>query len=150
MDSLSYSLNSLMGIFKEAASDMKLDDHDTMMIADKVTPLLEKIDKVLEQNEKIAKGIVAIADMISEQQAHIPQPEKRIQSQPRYAPSPPPSYSPPPRPSPMPQQAPMSSYGPQAPHPPSFTDADVHSNPLPTMPSMPQDEKKKKGFSLKF
>jgi hypothetical protein len=66
MENMTHSINSLLKIFKEAAEDMKLDEHDSVLLSDKIDPLLIKIDRVLEQNEKIAKGIVAIADMIED------------------------------------------------------------------------------------
>ncbi|MBN1502719.1 hypothetical protein JW930_04185 [Candidatus Woesearchaeota archaeon] len=66
MNSLTGSINSLLGIFKEAAEDMKMDEHDSVLLGDRIDPIMEKLDKLLEQNEKIAKGIVALADMIDE------------------------------------------------------------------------------------
>ncbi|MEM4397767.1 MAG: hypothetical protein QW757_04050, partial [Candidatus Woesearchaeota archaeon] len=66
MLSLSKSMNSLIRIFKEASEEMKLDSHDAVLVSDKLDKLIDKLDKIETQNEKIAKGIIAIADMVEE------------------------------------------------------------------------------------
>lgn len=67
MDNLSQSMNDLMGIFKDAAQEMKMEEHDVNVISKGMKPLMQRLDEVVEQNKKIARGIVAIADMVKEQ-----------------------------------------------------------------------------------
>ncbi|MBD3203853.1 hypothetical protein GF327_06135 [Candidatus Woesearchaeota archaeon] len=136
MDSLGKSISSLLGVFKEAAEEMKLDEHDSMMLSDKIDPLIRKIDLVLDQNEKIAKGIVAIADMVEEMQAS--------SGTKRNYQSPPPQKQTPPK-------------GPQAPVPPKFNNPPQRTQhkPLPSMNNPPTDKKqdkkdKKPFFKIKF
>ena len=71
IDNLSGSLNSMMTLFKEAADDLKIEERDTQIVAKKLDPLMEKVDTLIEQNQKIAKGIVAVADMVREKLSEI-------------------------------------------------------------------------------
>jgi len=76
VDNLSTSLNSMMELFKEASDQMKIEEHDTDILGKKLDPLLEKVDTLIEQNQKIAKGIVAVADMVKEKlESHEAKPE---------------------------------------------------------------------------
>jgi len=45
---------------------MQNEEKEEIFLAEKIKPLSEKVDKLLDQNEKIAKALVAIADMIEE------------------------------------------------------------------------------------
>jgi hypothetical protein len=97
---LNKSINDLISIFKEASDQMKLEDRETDLVSKKIDPLFEKLDMLIEQNQKIARGIVAVADMVSEAlqqkaiapkpiQPQIPQPMPRIEPEmPRIAPPP--------------------------------------------------------------
>jgi len=69
MINLSRSINSLIRIFKEASDDMKMDTHDAVLVTQKLDKLVERLDRIEVQNEKIAKGIVALADMVEELQS---------------------------------------------------------------------------------
>ncbi len=69
MTMLSKSLGSLTKIFKEASEEMKMDTHDAVLVSQKLDRMLDRLDKIEAQNEKIAKGVVAVADMIEEMQA---------------------------------------------------------------------------------
>ena len=71
IDNLSTSLNGMMSLFKEAADDLKIEERDTQIVSKKLDPLMEKVDTLIEQNQKIAKGIVAVADMVKEKLAAI-------------------------------------------------------------------------------
>jgi len=158
VDNLNDSINSLLKVFREAAEDMKLDEHDSVMISDKIGPLSEKIDKVLEQNEKIAKGIVAIADMIedlSSRQRMAPKPPMR--DQPRESSIPPAPPSPPSMPMQSsldlgPQQFSQPQYSPPSfSQPPSFNQPSQPSfNQLPQMPMAEPEKDKKPLFKIKF
>jgi len=66
IENLSRSLNTMMSIFKEAAEDMQLEGRDQQMIGKKIDPMLEKLDTLIEQNQKIAKGLIAVADMVKD------------------------------------------------------------------------------------
>ena len=63
---LAEQMNSLMGLFKTAAEDMRLEEKDEHFVAKKIEPLIDKLDSIIEQNKIIAEGIVAVADMIKE------------------------------------------------------------------------------------
>ena len=63
------AIKSLNKIFSEAAEDLKIDTHDAVLVAEKLDKILSRLEKVEIQNEKIAKGIVALADMIEEVKA---------------------------------------------------------------------------------
>lgn len=63
---LSEQLESMLLVFEEAAQEMKLEDRETEIIAQKIDPLMAKMDELTEQNKQLAKGIVAVADMIKE------------------------------------------------------------------------------------
>ncbi len=117
MNNLSFSITSLLKVFKEASKDLKMDTHDAVLVGQKLDKLLDRMDKIEEQNEKIAKGIVAVADMVEELQAgDLPKETTR-------KPSPPPvSHSPPPMPQRQQQPKQLPSY------------------------NLPEQEKKKKGF----
>ncbi len=165
MESLSTSMDSLLDVFKVAAEEMKLDEHDAEMMADRITPLMQKIDRVLEQNEKIARGIVAIADMIEEikpgaglrRRSPSPSYARPMSGSPNIAPPTTPTYHPPIQ---SPGPAPTSSYSPaQQPArpsaPPSFSSSSsMPPKPLPpTVPNQHKDpgaHKKEPLFKLKF
>jgi len=63
---LSESMDNLTGLFQEAAEQMKLEERESELIGQKLDPLFLKIDDLIEQNKKIAKGILAVADMVKE------------------------------------------------------------------------------------
>ena len=140
MNSLTHSINALLRIFKEAAEDMKLDEHDSVLLSDKIDPLIQKIDRVLEQNEKIAKGIVAIADMIEDMKSSVateppPRPVSRIT----------PSHTP--TPSPV---TPQFSHDMSMEHPMNHDFGSPAPKPLPTGLVPPEEPKKKPLFNIKF
>jgi len=114
MYTLSTSINSLIQIFKEASNDLKMDTHDAVLVSQKIDKLIDRIEKIEKQNEKIAKGIVAVADMIeelhSEEEVYHEEEEDMLRKQPRYTqsrtssqPRPLPSY-------PAPQQQQRKSF----------------------------------------
>lgn len=107
IDNLNKSLNVMLEVFKQAADDLKLEEHDSDTLFKQMGPLTDKIDTLIDQNQKIAKGIVAIADMVKEKLEEI---EKKQDERPKLPPlgggprppAPsrgPPSYGPPPGPS---------------------------------------------------
>jgi hypothetical protein len=76
IDNLSKGLNVMLEVFKQAADDMKLEEHDSDTLAKQMGPINEKIDTLIEQNQKIAKGIVAVADMVKEKLEEINESQK--------------------------------------------------------------------------
>jgi hypothetical protein len=109
---LNAAINSLTELFKTAAEDLKIEERESQTIATKVEPLLEKIDMIMDQNKKIARGIVAVADMIGgaeeEKPAFSPRPPA---FQPRPAQMMPPSLPPPPSAPPAPPAPPAPRKG---------------------------------------
>ncbi len=63
---LTKSINNLLGLFSSAAEQMKLEEKTEAELSEKVAPLFEKIKGLEKQNETIAEGIVAVAEMIKE------------------------------------------------------------------------------------
>ncbi len=66
MDNLSKSMTGMVTLFKDAAEAMKMEEKESDIVTQKIDPLAEKIDTLIEQNKKIAKGILAVADMVQE------------------------------------------------------------------------------------
>ncbi len=81
IDNLTKSINSMMGLFKKASEEMKLEERDEQLLGKQIKPLMEKIDMLLDQNKKIAKGIVAVADLVKEK---IPEIEKKVDEEEEY------------------------------------------------------------------
>ncbi|NTV23972.1 MAG: hypothetical protein HGA85_06410 [Nanoarchaeota archaeon] len=132
VESLSRSMGTMMKIFKEASADMKMDTHDAVLVSQRLDKILDRLDKIETQNEKIAKGIVAIADMIEELQRSSAQPAR-------------PSY-----------QQPMMPIQPQMPQrdqnvmsPGNMMSQGIEAKPLPTY-NLPREEERKKAFSFKI
>jgi hypothetical protein len=120
IDNLNKSLNIMLEVFKQAAEDMKLEEHDTEAVGKQLGPINEKIETLIDQNQKIAKGIVAIADMVKEKLEEI---SERAESKPRLPPlgaAPAPSYRPAPAPAPSSNFGGMPPMGPPPSAPPSF------------------------------
>ena len=65
-EELAESINSLIKLFAEASEDMKMDTHDAVLVSEKLDKIIERLDKIEIQNEKIARGIVALADMVED------------------------------------------------------------------------------------
>ncbi len=76
IDNLNRSLNTMLEVFKQAADEMKLEEHDTELVSKQMGPLNDKLDTLIDQNQKIAKGIVAIADMVKEKLEEIQSAQK--------------------------------------------------------------------------
>ena len=106
IDNLNRSLNTMLEVFKQAADEMKLEEHDTELVSKQMGPLNDKLDTLIDQNQKIAKGIVAIADMVREKL-------DELASRPRLAPL----GGPRPEPRPMPSGGPGPLPGPMPPPP---------------------------------
>jgi hypothetical protein len=99
IDNLNKSLNVMLEVFKQAAEDMKLEEHDSETIAKQIGPITDKVDMLIDQNQKIAKGIVAIADMVKEKLEEIKEKEDERPKLPPLGGGPKPAA---PKPAPMP------------------------------------------------
>jgi hypothetical protein len=118
IENLNSSISSLLSLFQTATEELKLEERDEALISKQLAPIADKIDTLLEQNEKIAKAIVAIADMVREKTEGIErreeETEEEVEKKPMFkepaAPEPesPPIFPPPRAPMPPPpRQAPM-------------------------------------------
>jgi hypothetical protein len=76
IDNLNKSLNVMLEVFKQAAEDMKLEEHEAETVGKQIGPINEKLDTLIDQNQKIAKGIVAVADMVKEKLEEISEKEE--------------------------------------------------------------------------
>ena len=173
MASLTKSMNNMLQLFSSAAEEMKLEEKEESALSQKVDPLIDKVDRLGDQNKTIAEGLVAIADMVKElreEKARRP----RIAPKPSLPPSPPPrpqlepfndfsSFETPelpplepPTPMPPPGMPPFQSRPPmgvprgQGPRPPMRQPMPPPEMPpdfgeLPPLPPL-EDEPKKKGF----
>ena len=66
MAALTQSMNNMLQLFSSAAEEMKLEERAESELSQRVLPLIQKVDKLEEQNRTIAEGMVAIADMVKE------------------------------------------------------------------------------------
>jgi hypothetical protein len=125
MANLQKTMMEMIILFKEAGQDMKAEEGE-QSIYKKLEELATKIDIVIDQNEKLAEGIVALADLTKVE------PAKPSQAQtdrfiPQMQTAPEPSFSPqfaPPPPMPPPREPPLGfnpqfqQMGPQPSQPP--------------------------------
>ena len=73
---LNDSVNHLIGLFRDAADAMKLEEKESEAIGKKLAPMLQKMDSLIDQNEKIARGIVGVADMVREDMSGKTEPQR--------------------------------------------------------------------------
>jgi|GEM_PF-1210550 len=115
MDDLVMKIDRMTAIFEEAGHEIKVEEGG-MTFQEKMKPMMEKMNKILEQNSEIAKGIVAVADLINDlkskldegftvrKEEHTPAGDI-IRPEPKFMPPPaamgPGPMSPPPRMAPM-------------------------------------------------
>ena len=74
MEKLTDSIDNLLNLFKQAASQMHLEDQEAGLVEQKLIPLHNKLDRILDQHNKIAEGIVALADMVKDLKDAVRQP----------------------------------------------------------------------------
>lgn len=65
LNELNSKLDRLLTIFDAASKEIKLEEGG-LSFQEKMRPLIEKMNKILEQNSEIAEGIVALADMVKD------------------------------------------------------------------------------------
>lgn len=115
MERLGKSLNDMIDMFSGAATAMHVEEKEEKAL----DPVMKKLDMLIDQNQKIASGILAVADMIREQMPRIDEALSRLEHMSMPVRAPAPRFE---RPKPMPMHSP-------APHPM-----------IPPMPSRPQQE----------
>ncbi len=128
---LNKKLDKLIDIFDKASHDLKRQEGG-LTFTEKMKPLAEKMNRVLEQNAEIASGILAVADMIKP-------PERKMPSLPGQMP--PPGIQP--RAPHFPPRMPSQAY-PQKPVMPSGIHIRTPQQPKSQLPAPP----KKRTFGL--
>lgn len=66
MNELTKSMDSMLQLFKSAVEELKLEEKGEETVSKKVGPLMDKLDKIIDQNKTIAEGMVAVADTVKE------------------------------------------------------------------------------------
>src|SRR3989338_6437063 len=66
MAALTKSMNSMLQLFSSAAEEIKLEEKTESELSTKIAPLIEKVNRLDEQNKTIAEGLVAVADMVKD------------------------------------------------------------------------------------
>ena len=86
MSALTKSMDSMLGLFKEAAEELKVEE--------KEDATNKKLNEIIEQNKVIADGMVTVSDMIK---GFIEKQSKPVQAQPSFqSPVPEPAFQQPP------------------------------------------------------
>ncbi|MEM2916574.1 MAG: hypothetical protein QXT19_04430 [Candidatus Woesearchaeota archaeon] len=60
---LNTKIDKLLSIFEEATTALQIEEGG-LSFKEKMHPLVEKMNRILEQNSEIAQGIVAVADLV--------------------------------------------------------------------------------------
>ena len=61
---LTQNMDSMLGLFKSAADELKLEESGQINIIKEISPLSEKLDQILQQTKTIAESMVTIAEMV--------------------------------------------------------------------------------------
>ncbi|MBI2140462.1 hypothetical protein HYU14_06050 [Candidatus Woesearchaeota archaeon] len=64
MGNLTKTMDSMLKLFSAAADEMKLEEKTETELGAKISPMMEKIERLEDQTKTIAEGLVAIADMV--------------------------------------------------------------------------------------
>ena len=78
-DSLSTQISSLLALFESAARSFA--DHPANQVAEKDKEFLEKVDRLLEQNKVIAKGLTVVEERMRERVYGAPTPRPNFGSE---------------------------------------------------------------------
>lgn len=65
MVELNQKLDKLLAVFEEATTSLELEEGG-LSFKDKMKPVIDRMNKILEQNSEIAQGIVAVADLVKD------------------------------------------------------------------------------------
>lgn len=137
---LKEAINGLVDIFKDAAEQMVAEEKEASVLSKRLTPLVDKMDTLIDQNKKIAQGLVSVADMVKERpetpKAQGPAMGPGPQGPPRGpGPQGPPSQGPPQGPPGTPPGPPPGPTPPSGPTPPGPGE-------MPPPPGWPGNEQK--------
>ena len=77
MNDLTRSMNGMLGLFKSATEELKLEEREGSSINKKLDPLLKKLDEVIDQNKVIAESMVTIVDEMKEMKEKHPEAPKK-------------------------------------------------------------------------
>ena len=66
MDGLNTSIQELINVVKQASKEMKSEENEEAQILHKLTEAIDMMNTIVDQNEKIAEGIVTVAEMIKD------------------------------------------------------------------------------------
>lgn len=178
INNLTEQMNSMIGLFKTAADEMRMEEKDEHFVAKKIEPLIERLDEIIDQNRAIAEGMVAVSDLVKDNIGNNKLTPKHDFFQPKHEekldlkPHKPESHLEPPKPEPaLKPPLPEPTLNPPPPVFPKFDvpepmghePMDKHTPPMPMPnmamptepPSMPEpfpfeEPKKKKGLFGKF
>ncbi len=131
---LNQSVKALTNLFKIAAEQLETGKNHEETTLHKFDPMVHKINELIDQNRKIAAGIVSVADLVKEKTEKVPEPMlASARSEPAMAS--------PQGPPPMPDFGPM-------PENPDFGDLSMpdFDSDLNMTPPGSQDKQKKKGL----
>ena len=131
MVELAGKVDKLINIFTEALEEIRVEEGG-LTFQEKMKPVLNRMEKILEQNSQIAEGIVALADMLGEMKVGVPAApavpeEPELPGLPGAEPMPPPGGLPP-----MPPGGPPPMPLPAGPAEPPA------AKPLPSIPQPPR------------
>ena len=99
MDKLGKNLNDMIDMFSSAATSMHVEEKEEKALE----PVMKKLNTLIDQNEKIASGILAVADMFREEIPKIHEELRRLETLTRPMPRLRPELRPKPE-QPMPQR----------------------------------------------
>ncbi len=155
MNDLKGSIDKMIDLFRVAAEEMKTERIQEEGVEKRLGPVLQKLDKIAQQQNQLANGMVAIADMIKEHFPRIEHDIERIQRmspemlkkkftpmppvqpmRPRPVPMPPPAFEPKPLPPLEPPQGMRSANFPPFPGDEMFPEERPPQRP--SMPPPPQ------------
>lgn len=151
---LNHSIKSLTILFKEAAQDLTHSDEKVHEVKEHFSPMMDRMEMLVEQNKKIAAGIVSVAELIKEKMSETstlhPEPTHHDAAPDFFGGSTSPSTEPMPPPISASSDMPpgLQSVGSVTPPPMNFTSPGSPPPPPPDPFSAP--EPKKKGLFDKF
>jgi hypothetical protein len=85
---LNSKLDKLLDIFEDAMRQVQIEEGG-MTFHEKMKPIVDKMNKILDQNAQIAEGIVTLADMVKEGKGITEKPFPSLPSREREIPMPP-------------------------------------------------------------
>lgn len=74
IEKLNENIEMLIEIFKEASEQVKAEERESDVLIKRIMPMEQKLDELSDQNQKIAKGILAVADMVAAKEQEKPRP----------------------------------------------------------------------------